>query len=410
MFITAAFPSVAAPYTAAELQGNHGFTREELIQHYFHDGYKTIEIISLLLLRHGFFISIRHLQRILRRLRLRRRDKLPLQEVVAAIQTELNGSGSMLGYRLMWRILTTKWNLCVSQHDVRQLLKVMDPVGVEARSQRRFRRRQYINKGPNYMIHVDGFDKLKPFGISVHGAIDGFSRRILWLKVGPSNKNPRYIARFYIELVQKLQGVPKIIRGDRGTENSLIRDIQIALRLQHTDTFSGEHSFLYGRSSANQRIEAWWSYLQRMCSRHWVNYLKDLRDLGIIDTSNELHIECVRFCFTGLIQRDFNRVSEMWNQHSIRYQPNTECPCGKPDLLYFTPECFLASDYRMPLHFSNIDLEDVKHNYCEQMPTFGCSTDFSDALSQLVGRLDMYTMPNSKEEAFDLLQLLLGML
>jgi hypothetical protein len=99
------------------------------------------------------------------------------------------------------------------------------------------------------LIHVDGFDKLKPFGISVHAAIDGYSRRVLWIKVGHSNKDPKYIAHFYMELVQKLQGVPKIVRADRGTENVLLRDIQVALRMYHEDSFSGQRSFMYGRST-----------------------------------------------------------------------------------------------------------------------------------------------------------------
>ena len=31
------------------------------------------------------------------------------------------------------------------------------------------------------MWHIDGYDKLKPYGFCVHGAIDGFSRRIMWI-------------------------------------------------------------------------------------------------------------------------------------------------------------------------------------------------------------------------------------
>jgi len=28
--------------------------------------------------------------------------------------------------------------------------------------------------GPNYLWHVDGYDKLKPFGMAISGCIDGF--------------------------------------------------------------------------------------------------------------------------------------------------------------------------------------------------------------------------------------------
>ena len=30
---------------------------------------------------------------------------------------------------------------------------------------------------------MDGNDKLKPYGISIHGCIDGYSRKVLWLQV-----------------------------------------------------------------------------------------------------------------------------------------------------------------------------------------------------------------------------------
>lgn len=56
------------------------------------------------------------------------------------------------------------------------------------RSRRRLQRRVYHNKGPNYLWHLDAYDKLKPYGICIHGCIDGFSRHIMWLKAGTVNK------------------------------------------------------------------------------------------------------------------------------------------------------------------------------------------------------------------------------
>ena len=48
------------------------------------------------------------------------------------------------------------------------------------------------------MWHLDGFDKLKPFRFAIHSAIDGYSRRILGLKVGQTNNDPRLIASCYL--------------------------------------------------------------------------------------------------------------------------------------------------------------------------------------------------------------------
>ena len=70
------------------------------------------------------------------------------------------------------------------------------------------------------MWHMDGYDKLSPYGITVHGCIDGyiniiklyciiysFSRKILWLEVSPTNHNPKVVARFYLETVEKVAGI-----------------------------------------------------------------------------------------------------------------------------------------------------------------------------------------------------------
>ena len=65
--------------------------------------------------------------------------------------------------------------LVVGKEKVRELLNILDPEEVELRTRRRLKRRQYITKGPNHLWHIDGYDKLKPFGFCIHGAIHGFS-------------------------------------------------------------------------------------------------------------------------------------------------------------------------------------------------------------------------------------------
>ena len=83
----------------------------------------------------------------------------------------------------------------------------------------------FLFQGPNYVWHCDGYDKLKPFGFPIHGCIDGlvsiiytcaktmcnttpnrYSRRMLWLKVGPSNNDPSVIAHHFLSCVEVLNG------------------------------------------------------------------------------------------------------------------------------------------------------------------------------------------------------------
>jgi len=49
----------------------------------------------------------------------------------------------------------------------------IDPEGVDMRKRHRLKRREYSNPGPNFLIHIDGFDKLKKYGFAISGATCG---------------------------------------------------------------------------------------------------------------------------------------------------------------------------------------------------------------------------------------------
>lgn len=50
------------------------------------------------------------------------------------------------------------------------------------------------------MWHLDGYDKLKPFGFPIHGCMIhssfSYSRKILWL---PTNNDPKVVATYYLK-------------------------------------------------------------------------------------------------------------------------------------------------------------------------------------------------------------------
>jgi hypothetical protein len=283
-------------------------TRLELIKEYFFAGFKYVEIVLLLFCRHNIRLSLSQLKRILKQQSLRRRQVTYAPEhcVKDIIEKELLFSGSCIGYRSMWQRLKNDYHLKVKRNDVMLLLRQLDPEGVEARRAHRLRRRTYTVPGPNYVWHVDGYDKLKPFGLAIHGAIDGYSRRIMWLEVGSTNNNPKLIANYFLETVKTNSCVPRIIRADCGTENSIIAVLQPLLRFNHQDSLAGIKSFIYGRSTSNQRIERWWGYLRSQGLNWWINTFKDLRDAGHFDAFDPVQVECIRFCFTEVLQAELD--------------------------------------------------------------------------------------------------------
>ena len=58
---------------------------------------------------------------------------------------------------------------------------------------------------------MDGYDKLKPYCVRIHGAVDGFSRMIIWLKDFNTNNDLKIIAFYYFEAVVENGGSPCIV-------------------------------------------------------------------------------------------------------------------------------------------------------------------------------------------------------
>lgn len=134
------------------------------------------------------------------------------------IKREIEGSSSLLGYRGMWSKLRTTYNVTVPRDMVMRILRELDPDASALRKARKLQRRSYVSPGPNAAWHVDGYNKLKPDGLPIHGCVDGFSRRIMWLKVCKSNNNPVVPASFFLCAVEENRVRPMLVQTDCGME------------------------------------------------------------------------------------------------------------------------------------------------------------------------------------------------
>ena len=105
----------------------------------------------------------------------------------------------------------------------------------------------------------------------------------------------------------------------------------------------GENAHRYGSSPSNQRIESWWSFFRRSRSNWWINYFKRLVQDGILQLGNELHMECLWFCFLTVLQNELIETVEHWNTHYIRPSRYDTVP-GVPNVLYFLPELSGGND------------------------------------------------------------------
>ncbi len=185
------------------------------------------------------------------------------------------------------------------------------------------------------------------------------------------------------------------MRADYGTENSLLRGIHPFLRESHSDSLSGIKSFMYGKSTSNQRIERFWGHVGRSCADFYRNLFKDLMDEQVLNIKESLHKDCIFFCFSELIQNDLNKVSLEWDCHRIRKQ-KIDGKFGRPDILYTQCEAYGGEECGQQIDIDCINT--CEEIYCENLETAQYSA-FKEIVDNLLPDI---VKPENPEQAVEL--------
>ena len=141
---------------------------DELVKCYLHRGYPYDAIVGLLEEQEGLYMCVRTLKRRLQSLVLRRKgnaSRLDEEVVRTAIGKEMKRPGMLAGYRSIWHALRLRHGIHVPRGLVAEIMKEIDPVGVNERRSRRLKRRTFTSKGANDSWHMDG--KYSLFSVSV---------------------------------------------------------------------------------------------------------------------------------------------------------------------------------------------------------------------------------------------------
>ena len=293
---------------------NQEFNEDQATRYYFTRGFSYHEILLFLEKQHSHVISYSTLLRLLNQLGLHRRQKnvdhTHFTRAYQRIEDIVNGPGSNGGYRAVWHTLKMEGTQ-VPQRFVECSLKEIDPFGCKLHRKHGIKRMQHIKSGPNFQWHIDGYDKRKPWDFPIHGAIDGYSKKNLWLKVTRTNNSPDMIVSVYLQAIRKLGGCLVELITDLGTENGLTASVQCIFR-ENLDTHR------YVASPRNQRIKGWWSQFARQRSNWWRQFFQDLVSRNELDSTNNFQAEASWFTFSSLLQEELEFVKKHWNTHKIR--------------------------------------------------------------------------------------------
>ncbi|CAM4273683.1 unnamed protein product [Leuciscus chuanchicus] len=201
--------------------------------------------------------------------------------------------------------------LLVQRCRVRTSMHRVNPRAAALRAMsQRLRRRSYRVAGPNSLWHLDGNHKLIRWRIVIHGAIDGYSRLITFLRAANNNRSSTVMDGF-LDAISKY-GVPSRVRTDHGGENNAVCLFMNLFR--GTDRGSA----LRGRSTHNQRIERLWVDLWRGVSNVYYDLFNFLESEGIVDVDNEMHMWALHHVYIPRINKDLRNFSRQWNNHGLR--------------------------------------------------------------------------------------------
>lgn len=170
---------------------------------------------------------------------------------------------------------------------------------------------------------MDGHHKLIMYNFIIHGCIDGYSRKLIYLECCCDNLAAT-VLKIFKEGVSR-SGLPHRVRGDHGGEN-----VEVANFL--ADCYGEEGRYIFGTSTHNQRIERMW----RDVGEKVVSPLKDLfitmEESDILDINNALDVFCLQYVYLPRIQEKLDFLTEAWNNHRVRTMDSTPNQAWEDDM------------------------------------------------------------------------------
>ncbi|KAA1065377.1 hypothetical protein PGT21_013974 [Puccinia graminis f. sp. tritici] len=331
------------------------------------------EMRSRLIQDTGKQFSHRTVERYLVKLELKQRrndiaDGKVTREEVKSLMEHARSQllASSAGYRRMRQILMQEYQTHVPRLVVYELLTELDPQGMADRLRHACKRRVFRTAGPNHIWSADGHDKLKPFGITIYGFVDAWSRKILGMYVHVTNNDPKHVGIYFLQLVSQYGGIPLKLTTDCGNETGEMATylIELTHRYQGISLEEAQTHMHYTKSIHNQKIESLWSRMMKEHNKPVIDIIYKQIEAGKYNQDDEIQRLLFLFLCMPVFQMSVDRWTSIYNASRKRKDKFTELPTScSPNFSYSTPEHFGATNQLTP-----VPKEDVESIWVDDYP------------------------------------------
>ena len=215
---------------------------------------------------------------------------IELDAVVQMIYQQSPNNGAVM----VWGQLQSL-HMFVPRRRVRESLNRVCPGAVENRSSSTIARRVYEVPCSNALWHIDGLHCLVRWRIVIHGCIDGYSRKIMYLQASNNNR-AKTVLDLFLEATKE-NGWPSRVRSDKGGEN-----VDVA-RAMLTVQGTGRSSHITGSSVHNQRIERLWRDTFRCVCHTFYSFFYDIEEMQLLSPTDELQLYSLHFTFIPILNK-----------------------------------------------------------------------------------------------------------
>ena len=147
----------------------------------------------------------------------------------------------------------------------------------------------------------------------IHGAIDGYSRVVTYLKCSDNNRAETVLHLFIEATGSDGYGLPARLRTDKGVENY---DVAMYM-LTHPQRGPDMRPVIVGKSVHNQRIERLWRDVFQgvTCTYHFLFH--HLEDIGVLDILDDRDMFSLHYVYLGVINHSLTQWVHTWNNHKM---------------------------------------------------------------------------------------------